>query len=110
MLARHSRNILLSLALAAPFTLLSVFAFASPATALADAALEQKLTASAGSYGALFGSAVAADGDTLVIGAPWATNTRGAVYVYQRTGDSWTETATLTASDGVGAENLGGEQ
>ncbi len=107
MILRHSRNVPPSLALTAGLALLSALAFGSPATALADAALEQKLTASAGSYGGLFGLAVAVDGDALVIGEPWANDQRGAVHVYQRTGDSWTQTATLTASDGVGAENLG---
>lgn len=37
-----------------------------------------------------FGSSVAIDGDTLVVGAPRQGSTHGAVYVYTRTGTTWT--------------------
>ena len=99
----HSRNIPLSLALVAALALLSALAVASPASAL-----EQKLTASDAAASDMFGSSVAIDGDTLVVGAPGERNEngngRGAVYVYQRSGNSWTQTAKLTATDGA---NLG---
>ncbi len=107
MLARHSRNIPLSLALAAALTLLSALAFTSPASGLAAVPLEQKLTASDGAEGDRLGFAVAVDGDTIVIGAPHKNNLTGAVYVYQRVVDDWTQTAKLTASDGAAGDYLG---
>ncbi|MBI3597593.1 MAG: FG-GAP repeat protein, partial [Nitrospirae bacterium] len=41
------------------------------------------------SAGVQFGSSVALDGETLVVGAPYS----GAVYVFVRTGDTWTQQA-----------------
>ncbi len=50
-----------------------------------------------------FGSAIALYGDTLVVGAPestaWPSHHKGMVFVYQRDGQAWVETARLTASD-----------
>lgn len=66
-------------------------AIAAPA-----AALEQKLTAPDGKAFEFFGSSVAIDGDTAVVGAPAANEHRGAVYVFTRSGDSWTKTGKLT--------------
>jgi hypothetical protein len=74
-----------------------------PAPALA---LEQKLVAP-GATGYGLGDSVAVDGDTAVVGAPFDVGTRGAVYVFTRTGDSWTQTAKLTASDGAAEDGLG---
>ena len=104
---RHSRNVPLSLALAAALALLSALAFVPPATALAAVPLEQKLTASDGAAGDRLGFAVAVDGDAIVIGAPHDNNSAGAVYAYQRVGDTWTQTAKLTASDGAAGDYLG---
>jgi fibronectin type 3 domain-containing protein len=36
-----------------------------------------------------FGASVSIDGDYIRVGAPWQDMLRGAVYVYQRTGDHW---------------------
>ena len=61
----------------------------------------QKLTASDGQQSDFFGERLAIDGDTIVIGAPSrADNRAGAAYVFTRTGNTWTETQKLTASDG----------
>jgi len=72
--------------LAAPL----VFLLAFPTFA---AALEQKLTAADGTADDRFGTAVAIDGDTAVVGAPLATGGAGgstpyagAVYVFTRSG------------------------
>jgi hypothetical protein len=89
-------------ALVAALTLLCALALASPA-----AALEQKLTAMDGAVGDRLGRSVAVDGDTLVLGAPEDDGAQGAVYVYRRSGDSWTQTAKLTASDGAMNDELG---
>ena len=94
-------------AITAPLVLVLVFpAFAS--------ALEQQLTASDGGAGDLLGRSVAVDGDTAVVGAPGADGGAagdvpgaGAVYVFTRSGDSWVQTAKLTASDGASPHSLG---
>src|SRR4051812_15236664 len=48
----------------------------------------------------LLGLAVAAEGNTLVVGAPGDAKGKGAVYVFERGGDEWKQTGRLTASDG----------
>src|SRR4051812_37895488 len=55
----------------------------------------------------LFGLAVAAEGNTLVVGAPGDSNGQGAVYVFERAGDAWAQTGKLTASDGASGDVLG---
>ena len=79
-----------------------VLALAAPA-----AALEQKLIATDGAAGDQFGGSVAVDGDTAVVGAVGAEAGRGAVYVFKRVGDGWSQTAKLTASDGAPGDWLG---
>lgn len=52
--------------------------------------------------GDLFGSAVAIDGDTVVVGAPEESSisdSSGAVYVYKRSGPTWVEEAYLKAGN-----------
>lgn len=68
------------------------------------------LTPSDGQNGDSFGNAVAIEGDTLVIGAPYHDATAanaGAAYVFTKTGNAWVQTAKLTASD-AGADALFG--
>jgi FG-GAP repeat len=69
-----------------------------------------ELTASDPNFGDALGSAVAVSGDTIVVGAPWH-NGLGAVYVFVKHGFlgwlSAKQTAELTASDGVGDDELG---
>jgi len=64
----------------------------------------QKLTASDGAAGDLFGSSVAISGGTVVVGAETAKIGRnyeqGAAYVFTESGSAWTQAAKLTASDG----------
>jgi hypothetical protein len=62
----------------------------------------QKLTASTKVAFAHFGTALAAEGDVLVVGAPWedgVTFAEGAVYVFRFDGVQWIEEAKLKASD-----------
>ena len=62
----------------------------------------QRLTGTDGAAGAGFGIAVAAQGDTLVVGAPRATENGvpfGAVYVYKNVAGVWTLEQRLMASD-----------
>lgn len=59
-----------------------------------------------------FGRAVALSGDTVLIGAPGlgttSTPTRGSVFVYRRSGQSWSLEATLQASDSSLGDHFGG--
>jgi hypothetical protein len=61
-----------------------------------------RLTASDGAAAHAFGFSVAADSDTIVVGAPNHSGGReraGAVYVYERQAGEWTQSVKLTASD-----------
>ena len=76
---------------------------------------QAKLTASDGAPDDLLGESVAVQGDTIVAGAPGATvngnSGQGAVYVFVKPRGGWTsatETAKLTASDGLAGDSLGG--
>jgi len=70
-----------------------------------------KLTASDGAAGDEFGWSVAIAGDTIVVGATGddADNGQdsGSVYVFTRTGTTWTQQAKLTASDGAAYDYFG---
>lgn len=59
--------------------------------------LQEKLYADAMEYG-LFGSSIALDGDTAVIGAPTRGNRHGSAYVFTRSGGLWDQQATLEES------------
>jgi hypothetical protein len=67
-----------------------------------------KLTASDGAASDWFGYSVAISGDTVVVGTqPYSA---GAVYIFTKPGAGWatgTETAKLTASDGVAGDAFG---
>lgn len=64
----------------------------------------QKLTASDGVAGDLFGRSVAISGNTLVVGSFWddvsGNVNQGSVYVFEQYGNQWVAQAKLTASDG----------
>ena len=72
---------------------------------------QQKLTASDGAPGDLFGESIAVDGSTVVVGAPHhevGPNARkGAAYVFVERGGMWGQQAELTASDGAGNDKFG---
>jgi FG-GAP repeat len=70
-------------------------------------ALEQKLVAADGSGNDALAFSVAIDGDTAVLGAPGDDGSKGAVYVFTRSGGTWAQSAKLTASDGAGGDLLG---
>ena len=57
-----------------------------------------------------FGSAVAIDGDTMVVGADRDDDksaNSGSAYVFVRSGSTWTQQQKLTASDGYLDDNFG---
>lgn len=69
--------------------------------------LQQKLLASDGVWGDLFGCNVALSGDTALIGACYQNGNTGSAYVFTRTGTTWTQQTKLLASDGVWGDYFG---
>jgi len=70
---------------------------------------QAKLTAGGGGF-AYFGRSVAIDGNSIVVGADFATNQgtmSGAAYVFTRSGEAWTQQAKLTPSDGAEMDRFG---
>ena len=71
---------------------------------------EAKLTASNGVADDKFGTSVALDGSTIVIGAPYADAEgadTGSAYVFVRSGVTWSEEAILPNSNGEDGEQFG---
>ncbi len=71
-------------------------------TAVVNLLGPSKLTASDGASGDQFGSSVAIDGDTAIVGAYWDDdngNNSGSAYIFTRSGSTWTQQAKLLASD-----------
>ena len=71
---------------------------------------QQKLTASDGAAGDVFGVSVAVSGDTAVIGAYHDDDKggdSGSAYVFVRSGGVWTQQKKLTASDGAAFDYFG---
>ncbi|MDN5864112.1 MAG: Ig-like domain-containing protein, partial [Gammaproteobacteria bacterium] len=70
-----------------------------------------KLTASDGALGDQFGFSVALDGTTALVAAEGAkvgpNFNQGAVYVFDASGGSWTQTAKITAGDGASNDQFG---
>lgn len=72
--------------------------------------LQTKLTAGDGATGDKFGSSVAIDGNTIIVGAPragGANANQGAAYIFTRTGSTWTQQVKLTGADGLTDDNFG---
>jgi hypothetical protein len=93
-----------------PIALAMVFFF-TPFPAFALTPIEvANLVASDGTTSDYFGSWVAVDGDTAVIGASGDDDngvSSGSVYVFSRNGDTWEQQAKLTASDGTPGDYFG---
>jgi hypothetical protein len=82
-----------------------VFARTSPGWAL-----QQKLTAIDGSPYSFFGSSLAIDGNTVVVGAYGdqnAGNYAGAAYVFVRSGSTWNQEQKLSGSENSVADGFG---
>ena len=82
---------------------------AGPAAPAADLNQQAKLTASDGATEDFFGNAVV-EGDTAVVGASGCGDfgcKRGAVYVFTRSGATWTQQQKLLAGDGVTGDGFG---
>ena len=97
------RKLFLFLLLVASLTLLI-----TPGLCAADSFIQQQqLVATDGAAFDQFGSAVAISGDTAVIGAPYDNSHQGSVYVFVRSGNTWTQQARLFASDGAANDEFG---
>jgi len=59
-----------------------------------------KLKANDGAVNDRFGSSVATNGSTAIVGAPGDDSNKGAVYAYEFSGGSWVQAAKLTTGDG----------
>lgn len=71
---------------------------------------QAKLTASDAESSDKFGTAVAVDGDTAVIAAPFSDddgNSSGSAYIFIRNGGVWSQQQKLTASDAGAADSFG---
>jgi hypothetical protein len=72
---------------------------------------QQKLTASDGAAIDFFGYSVAISGDTAIVGAVLdaigANTSQGSVYIFVRSGSTWTQQQQLTASDGSAGDDFG---
>ena len=72
---------------------------------------QARLTAADGASGDHFGTAVAVEGDTAIVGASLANGSsgtdQGAAYVFSRSGTAWTQQDKLTADDGAEWDQFG---
>ncbi len=103
------------IALGAPEALVSGKSYAGAAYVFARSGAtwteQAKLSASDVAANTEFGLAIAAAGDTVVVGAPQASAgavmNSGAAYVYVRSGTTWTEQAKLAAADATSNSQFG---
>jgi len=70
---------------------------------------QAKLTAADGASYDFFGTSVALDGDTALVGActDGIISQQGSAYVFTRSGNTWTQQAKLTADDGTSYDFFG---
>jgi hypothetical protein len=88
----------------------AVYVYLRPPTGWVNATQSAKLTASDAATLAVLGDSVSVSGNTIVAGSPGVNISQGAVYVFVEPPTGWTrgtETAKLTASDGVAGDGLG---
>jgi len=89
----------------------SAYVFVKPNGGWTNMTQTAELTASDGEAHDGFGSSVAISGTTIVVGSPYATigsnPEQGAAYVFANLGSGWTQTAKVSASDGMAYETFG---
>ena len=68
---------------------------------------QAKLTASDGAAYDYFGYSVSISGDYAIVGAYADSNSSGSVYIFYRSGTTWTQQDKLTASDGASYDCFG---
>jgi len=77
---------------------------------LGDWSEQDKLTASNGATGDMFGISISIDGDYAIVGADQNDDNgenSGSAYVFKRSGTSWVQEDKLTASDGATDDRFG---
>jgi len=92
----------------------AAYVFTKPVSGWAKMSQTAKLTASDGAAGDVFGMSVAISGNTIVVGADYATiganSQQGAAYVFTEPASGWaniTQTTKLTAADGQAGDFFG---
>jgi len=68
---------------------------------------QAKLSADDGAAYDEAGFSVAIDGDTVLVGAPFANASQGKAYAFTRTGTDWAYQATFVADDGAASDRFG---
>jgi hypothetical protein len=68
---------------------------------------QAKLTASDGIAGDWFGFDVSISGDTALVGDYQSNQYKGAAYIFERTGSSWTQQAKLVSEEGTMGDGFG---
>ncbi len=68
---------------------------------------EVKLTANDGMVMDWFGTSVSISGDYIIVGAPGSYDDTGLAYIFRREGNTWTQEATLIASDSTKGHGFG---
>jgi len=68
---------------------------------------QAKLSADDGAAYDEAGFSVAIDGDTVLVGAPFANASQGKAYAFTRTGTDWAYQATFAADDGAASDRFG---
>jgi hypothetical protein len=68
---------------------------------------QAKLAADDGAAYDEAGFSVAIDGDTVLVGSPFANASQGKAYVFTRTGIAWAPEATLAADEGAASDRFG---
>jgi alpha-tubulin suppressor-like RCC1 family protein len=81
--------------------------FTHPSGSTTTWTLTASLSASDKSANAHFGSSMRMTTDTLVIGAQSVNSSQGQVYIFERSGEDWTEVKIITASDAASNHYFG---
>ncbi len=68
---------------------------------------QQKITATDGAANDQFGTSVAINGETVIVGAVGDDSNRGSAYIFVRNGATWTQQQKLTAPDGGSDDDFG---
>jgi hypothetical protein len=88
----------------------AAYVFTRPATGWRNMTETARLTASDGTTDSVFGSSVGINGNTIVVGAVAGQPDPGSAYIFVEPSGGWTDmtqTAELTASDGVDYDRFG---
>ncbi len=89
----------------------AVYVFQKPGANWSNMTQTAKLTPSVRSFNDAFGISVGISGDVVVVGSAGNNSLEGIAYIYVKPGASWSnmtsQTATLSASDGVSGDRFG---